>query len=69
MDLSTNNHQFNTSCNSNFIQKKQTSANYNKFLQYIKPDEVSVLADGKIVKQGGFELAESIEKEGFGIVI
>ncbi len=39
---------------------------YNKFLEYLKPDTVSVLYNGKIVKSGGYELAQQIEKEGFG---
>ena len=39
---------------------------YNKFLEYLKPDQVSVLYQGKIVKTGSYELARRIEKEGFG---
>ncbi len=39
---------------------------YNKFLEYVKPDFVSVLYEGKIVKSGGYEVAQKIEKEGFG---
>ena len=38
---------------------------YNKIFDYIKPDEVSILMHGKIVKQGSYELAHQIEKEGF----
>jgi Fe-S cluster assembly ATP-binding protein len=38
---------------------------YNKFLEYITPDQVSILVKGKIVKQGGAELAKQIEKQGF----
>lgn len=34
-------------------------------LEYIRPDVVHVLIDGKIVKTGGSDLAEKIEKEGF----
>lgn len=38
---------------------------YNKFLEYLKPDAVSVLYNGRIVKTGSYELARQIEKEGF----
>ena len=38
---------------------------YNKIIEYIKPDEVSILMNGKIIKQGNYELAYKIEKEGF----
>lgn len=38
---------------------------YNRILQYVKPSKVYVLIDGKIVKSGGMELAQHIEKEGF----
>ena len=39
---------------------------YNKFLEHVKPDFVSVLSEGKIVKNGGYEVAQQIEKKGFG---
>ncbi len=39
---------------------------YNKFLEYVKPDSVSVLYEGKIVQSGGYEVAQHIEKKGFG---
>jgi Fe-S cluster assembly ATP-binding protein len=42
---------------------------YSKMLEYIRPDFVHVLADGKIVAEGGKELAERIEKEGFDDII
>ena len=38
---------------------------YNRILKYIKPDEVLVMIEGKIVKQGDFHLAEEIEKKGY----
>jgi len=38
---------------------------YNRILQYIKPDRVVVLMDGRIVKEGGPELADRIESEGY----
>lgn len=41
---------------------------YQRLLDYIVPDYVHVLADGKIVKSGGKELALELEKEGYGWV-
>ncbi len=38
---------------------------YQRLLDYIKPDIVHVLADGKIVKTGGAELAIELEKKGY----
>lgn len=38
---------------------------YNKLLDYLKPDYIHILLDGKIVKTGGAELAEEIEKNGY----
>ena len=38
---------------------------YQRLLDYIKPDYVHVLADGKIVKSGGPELALELEQEGY----
>ena len=39
---------------------------YQRLLDYIIPDYVHVLADGKIVKTGGKELALALEKDGYG---
>jgi Fe-S cluster assembly ATP-binding protein len=39
---------------------------YQRLLDYIKPDFVHVLADGKIVKSGGAELALELEEKGYG---
>jgi len=39
---------------------------YQRLLDYIKPDFVHVLADGKIVKSGGPELALELEAQGYG---
>lgn len=53
----------------NKLRKPETSAmvitHYQRLLDYIKPDVVHVLIDGKIVKTGGPELALKIENEGF----
>jgi len=38
---------------------------YQRLLEYIKPDFVHVLSDGKIVKTGCSELAEELEKTGY----
>ncbi len=38
---------------------------YKRLLDYIRPDVVHVLYQGRIVRTGGFELVERIEQEGF----
>lgn len=38
---------------------------YQRLLDYIKPDFVHVLSDGKIIKSGGPELALKLEAEGY----
>ncbi len=38
---------------------------YNRILQYVRPDYVHIMVGGKIVKSGGSELAENIEKNGY----
>jgi Fe-S cluster assembly ATP-binding protein len=38
---------------------------YQRLLDYIKPDTVHVMAQGKIVKTGGPELAHELEKTGY----
>jgi Iron-regulated ABC transporter ATPase subunit SufC len=40
---------------------------YNKILNYIKPDFVHVLVDGKIVRSGDITLAEEIERTGYEV--
>ena len=42
---------------------------YQRLLDYIKPDFVHVLSDGKIVKSGTFELAKELEKTGYKNII
>lgn len=53
----------------NKLRKPETSAmvitHYQRLLDYIKPDIVHVLIDGRIVKTGGPELAQKIEDNGF----
>ncbi len=41
---------------------------YQRLLDYVKPDFVHVLADGRIVKSGGAELALQLESEGYEAV-
>ena len=38
---------------------------YQRLLDYIKPDAVHVLADGRIVKSGGPDLAAELERSGY----
>ena len=38
---------------------------YQRILNYIKPDHVHVLIDGRIVRSGGSELAEQLEAHGY----
>ena len=38
---------------------------YQRILDYIKPDFVHVFVDGRIVREGGPELAEQLEAEGY----
>jgi Fe-S cluster assembly ATP-binding protein len=42
---------------------------YQRLLDYIVPDQVHVLAKGRIVKSGGKELALELEKKGYGWVV
>ena len=41
---------------------------YQRLLDYVKPDFVHVLADGRIVKTGGADLALQLESEGYEAV-
>ena len=53
----------------NKLRKADTAAivitHYQRLLDYLKPDVVHVLIDGRIVKTGGPELAGEIEERGF----
>jgi len=53
----------------NKLRKPETSAivitHYQRLLDYLKPDIIHVLIDGRIVKTGGPELATEIENRGF----
>ncbi len=41
---------------------------YNKLLDYIKPDFVHILKDGKIIQTGDISLARAIDVDGFANV-
>jgi Fe-S cluster assembly ATP-binding protein len=38
---------------------------YSRLLKYIKPDHIHVLVEGRIVRSGGPELADELEREGY----
>jgi Fe-S cluster assembly ATP-binding protein len=38
---------------------------YQRLLDHVVPDKVHVLADGRVVKSGGKELALELEKRGY----
>ena len=38
---------------------------YQRILNYIKPSKINILMDGKIVKTGGSELSEQLERQGY----
>ncbi len=41
---------------------------YQRILHLIKPTKVSIMMDGKIVKAGGAELVEQLERDGYGSI-
>ncbi len=52
-----------------FIDKNKTIliiTHHKKILDYIKPDKVFIMVDGKIVKEGKKEIINSLEKKGYG---
>ena len=53
----------------NSLRRKNNSfliiTHYQRLLDYIKPDFVHVLMNGKIIKSGGSELAIELEKKGY----
>lgn len=40
---------------------------YHRFLEYITPNKVYIMQSGKIIKQGGPELAKQIEEQGYQV--
>ena len=53
--------------NSSRSEKKSflVITHYQRLLEYIKPDHVHVLSDGKIIKSGSSDLALELEKKGY----
>jgi Fe-S cluster assembly ATP-binding protein len=53
----------------NYLKSKDNATlvitHYQRLLEYIIPDFVHVLYDGKIVKSGGKELAMELEEKGY----
>jgi len=41
---------------------------YQRLLNYIVPDTLHVLSQGRIVKSGGAELAHELEQHGYGLI-
>jgi len=56
----------------NAMRSKERSflmiTHYQRLLDYVEPDFVHVLADGKIVKTGGPELAKELEESGYSFL-
>ncbi|VXC68013.1 Fe-S cluster assembly ATPase SufC [Sphingomonas sp. 8AM] len=57
----------------NRIMRKPTKAvllitHYQRLLDYVQPDRVHVLADGRITRSGGPELAHELERQGYAEV-
>ncbi len=42
---------------------------YKRILDHVRPNRVSIIADGKIVKEGGPELVDQLESEGYGWIV
>jgi Fe-S cluster assembly ATP-binding protein len=38
---------------------------YSRLLKYIKPDHIHVLVGGRVVRSGGPELADELERDGY----
>jgi len=41
---------------------------YTRILSYVKPEFVHIMLDGRIVRQGGSELADELEEKGYEFV-
>jgi Fe-S cluster assembly ATP-binding protein len=57
----------------NRVMRQPTKAvilitHYQRLLDYVRPDFVHVLADGRITRSGGPELAHQLEREGYGAI-
>jgi Fe-S cluster assembly ATP-binding protein len=38
---------------------------YRRLLDYLQPDRVHILIDGRVVDSGGAEMAERLDREGY----
>ena len=41
---------------------------YTRILEYVKPDFVHIMLDGRVVREGGAELAEELEEKGYDFI-
>jgi Fe-S cluster assembly ATP-binding protein len=41
---------------------------YTRILEYVRPDFVHIMLDGRIVREGGPELADELEDKGYDFV-
>ena len=41
---------------------------YTRILRYVRPDFVHIMLDGRIVREGGAELADQLEEEGYDFI-
>jgi Fe-S cluster assembly ATP-binding protein len=42
---------------------------YRRILDQVRPDRVSIIADGRIVTEGGPELVDELESKGYGWIL
>jgi Fe-S cluster assembly ATP-binding protein len=42
---------------------------YQRILNYVRPDKVHVMANGRIVESGGYELVQQLESEGYDPIL
>ena len=56
----------------NYIKENTPSVllitHYNRILEYLKPNFIHILINGKIIKTGGPELAKIIEEKGYKVI-
>lgn len=54
-----------------YLQKEKPAVllitHYHRLLEYIKPDFIHIMKNGKIIKTGDFSLVSQIEKEGYEV--
>ena len=51
------------------VLRRATWADYQRLLEVVRPDRVSILSKGRIVRTGGPELAQQLESEGYDAVM